>query len=226
MRDYQADTELFERTEELLYAWGRERRKLTEGLGLPTQSSIAVMIERQKVFEQRLAGATRRRKRKRRDYVVKRLPNGRSARLCAVCGLIYLDGGCKTCAAKSDPDAAARELGHAPTPLTARGTETRSSRAPLRQLSASAVQVQAAIERLPGWMRRSIYRYYAYGQHDRHAARDLHMTREVFTKERVASVVMLAGLLAHAYGDGVRSVSPSRAVGEPPSTGGVSPKQS
>ncbi len=199
-RDYRAETQLFERTEAELYAWGQERRRLTKALGIATSSSIANMIDEQKVFEQQRKGV---RSRKRASAV--RIDNGERVRKCASCDLMFKGAQCPRCT----PKEIAVAMGFAARDATIRGSSTFSSRAPIQSLTASAAHVQAAVDRLPGWMARSIYRYYAYGQVDRNAANDLHMPREQFTKERVAAVAMVASLLAQAREAAVRSARPA-----------------
>jgi hypothetical protein len=206
MPNYTAQTELFERTEAELYAWGRERRRLTKALGAPTISVIATMIDEQKVFEQQRRG-TRKRK---RASVVRRI-EGAKVRKCASCTLMFSGAECPRCS----PQDIAVAMGHAERAPTIRGASTFSSKTPVQTFTATAAQVQAAVDRLHGWMARAIYRYYAYGQYDRNAANDLHMPRERFTAERVAAVAMVATILAQMRECAVRFATPSRAVGEP-----------
>lgn len=81
--------------------------------------------------------------------------------------------------------------------VTAQGKQTRVMR-PLTVDDApvDVMEVDRIVARLPGWMNRAIYRSYLFGQPDRIAARELGVTREVYTKQRKEAVSYVAQKLA------------------------------
>ena len=201
-------TRLFERTEDALFEWGAERNRLADALGIAKSSSIAAMIDRQKVFEQQRRGARKR----KRTYAMKRQPDGTKAKQCHGCGTIYAALACPFCS----PEDAAVTLGHLEAPLSVMGKTTRSSRAPITGFSATCAQVQAAIDTLPGWMAKTIYRAYQHRQPDRIAARELRMPREQFTAQKRSAVAAVAMVLAQRREVAARFPPPMRAHGEAP----------
>jgi hypothetical protein len=211
-RDYSAATEVFEATEAMLYAWGRERaqlrRSMRRSLTLPTRSSITGMIESQRVFETRRA--SRCGVKRKPDPIVEQEDASESPvkfRLCGK-GHIYRGNSCPKCV---DAKREAIELGNAQPELTARGTATRSSappRCPMNSISSRALTVDEVLQRLPGWMRYLVDLKYADDQPDRICAKQMKIEREEFSRMRRAAVAHIAEMLANRKKSQVRSARP------------------
>ncbi len=160
--------ERLERAEACLEQWGAERQRMTEALGLPRMSTIAVMIERVKVFDK----AEGRRHRPKR---------GR-ARQCGNCGHVFIGDRCTGC---STP----------PPVMTARGTETRSFKREAIALSSVVAIVDKLVAELPNGQKQAVTRAYLYGQPDRIAARELRIPRYEFTYRREMALERIAARL-------------------------------
>lgn len=160
---------LFEATEARLHRWGDERNRATRSLGCPGSSTIAAMIDRVKVFEQQCKGVR-------------------------VKALRRVDG---TKDWSRDAKEAALELGHVEVEPTALGKESRSSpRNASMSFSSEMLRVEAIVQSLAGWMKKTVYRGYLYKQPDRIAARELQMDRSHYTSQRRAAVAYIAERLA------------------------------
>lgn len=199
--DYAAKTETFERTEEALFAWGKERRRLTRALSLPTASPIASMIDQQKVFEQQRRGGRAR----KRASLPRRTPTGEKARACASCDQLFLGAACPRCSPKD----IAVAMGHAKPDEGPRASQSHALRAPLHGFTSSAAEMESVLDRLDKRMLKAVYRYYVYGQIDRIAARELGMPREEFTSLRRAAVITVAQILAQRRVAAVKFIRPA-----------------
>ena len=160
--ELRAATNTYEATEERLRAWGRERRRAAA-------STIAVMIDRVKVFEQQTKGV--------RMNAVRKVKGKRPWDV--------------------DAKVAAEEFGYVEPHDTAKGKQTESF-GPSANIafSSGVLQVEAIVQRLPGAMKPYIYRAYLYGQPDRLMAKDMQLEREYVTLRRRAAVAYVAEKLA------------------------------
>lgn len=75
---------------------------------------------------------------------------------------------------------------------TAQGTETQVARRAAPVINSAALEVDAIVARLPGWMQAPIIRRYLYGQPDRLACRDLKLPKEDYRLRCKAAVEYVA----------------------------------
>jgi hypothetical protein len=208
-RDFRSETSVFEATEARLYEWGDERNRLTDSMGMPRMSTLASVVARQTVFEQQVKGT-----KILRPYSRQAMRQGVRSRKCQ-CGTIYSSTECPKCGTR-DARTVAIGLGNAPAPAPQYGKDTRSHIAPIQGFTSSVAQIQVIVDRVEKWMQRTLYRSYQHRQPDRIAARELHVIRERYTAERIASVAEVAARLAYRREGAIKSAPPNRVVGEPP----------
>src|SRR3990167_6155696 len=137
-RELRARTGVYEATDKRLHPWGGERNRASRSLGCPGTSTIAMMIDKVKVFEQQRKGVKKKAIRK-------------------VAGKRPWD---------VDAKVAAQEFGYIETAQTAGGKESFSinEAASRIQFSSDVMSVEAVVQRLDGQMKAIIYRSYLWKQ--------------------------------------------------------------
>lgn len=167
--DLRRSTSVHEATEERLRAWGRERRRAAASLGCPGASTIAMMIEKVKVFERQSKGVR-----------IKALRKVDGKRPWDV-----------------DAKVAAEEFRYVEPALSAQGKESVVMSPTARiSFSSETIKLETIIQRLSGDMKKYIYRAYFYGQPDRFIAKELGLEREYVTLRRRGAVAYVAERLA------------------------------
>lgn len=140
-------SDVFERTERLLFAWGDDVRTKTDELGLPTMSGLAGIVRLQQVHDEQTAARGGKRRK-----VTSLLRNGIRMRRCRKCSDKHRASllECPKCGTKLSGKEIEHELRRELGAFEVHGTATRSMKPPaVQELSGNTSAIEAVMLNAP-----------------------------------------------------------------------------